>query len=86
MREHAEALFATNPIVTTAFALGTIIRPISVAATSEKGLALPRASRSGEIALAGSRRRRSTLVVFIAPGLRAHAIVTAAKIGITITP
>ena len=39
-----------------------------------KGLALPRASHSGEIALAGSSRLRSTLAA--APVLFAHAVVT----------
>ncbi|MFN9909846.1 MAG: hypothetical protein ACK56F_27630 [bacterium] len=42
-----------------------------------RGLALPRASRSGEIALADSRRLRPTLVV--APVLFAHAVVIVAK-------
>ena len=42
-----------------------------------KGLALPRASYSGEIALAGSRGLHSTLVA--APVLFAHAAVTEAK-------
>ncbi len=40
------------------------------------GLVLPRASHSGEIALAGSRRLRSTLAA--APVLFAHAVVTTA--------
>ena len=39
-----------------------------------KGLALPRACHSGEIALAGSRHLRSTLAA--APVLFAHAVVT----------
>ena len=42
-----------------------------------KVLVLPRASRSGEIALAGSRRLRSTLGA--APVLFAHVVVTVAK-------
>ncbi len=41
------------------------------------GLALPRASRSGEIALAASRRPRSMLAA--APVLVAHAGVTVAE-------
>ncbi len=49
-----------------------------------KGLALPRASHSGEIALAGSRRLHSTLAA--APVLFAHAVVTVAKTGRIITP
>ena len=44
-----------------------------------KGLALRRASHSGEIVLAGSRRLRSTLAA--APVLFAHAAVTETKIG-----
>ena len=39
-----------------------------------KGLALPRPSHFGEIALAGSRRQRSTLAA--APLLFAHAVIT----------
>ncbi len=42
-----------------------------------KGLALPRACHFGEIALAGSRRLRSTLAA--APILFAHAVVTEIK-------
>jgi hypothetical protein len=42
-----------------------------------KGLALPRVSHSGEIALSGSRCLCSTLAA--APVLFAHAVVTAAK-------
>jgi hypothetical protein len=42
-----------------------------------KGLALPRACHSGEIALAGSRRLHSTLAA--APVLFAHAVVTEIK-------
>ena len=42
-----------------------------------KGLALPRASRSGEIALASSRRLHSTLAV--APVLFTHAVATEIK-------
>ena len=42
-----------------------------------KGLALPRASHSSEIALADSRRLRSTLAAVSV--LFAHAIVTVAK-------
>ena len=42
-----------------------------------KGLALPRAHHSGEIALAGSRGLHSTLAA--APVLFAHAAVTVAK-------
>jgi large subunit ribosomal protein L20 len=42
-----------------------------------KGLALPRASHSSEITLAGSRRLRSTLAA--APVFSAHAVVTVAK-------
>jgi hypothetical protein len=42
-----------------------------------KGLALPRPCQSGEIALAGSRRLRSTLAA--APVLFAHAVVTKIK-------
>jgi hypothetical protein len=42
-----------------------------------KGLALPRASHSGEIALAGSRRLHSTLAA--APVLFAYAVVTEIK-------
>ncbi len=44
-----------------------------------KGLALLRASHSGKIALAGSRRLRFTLAA--APVLFAHAVVIVAKIG-----
>ncbi len=42
-----------------------------------KGLALPRASHSSEIALAGSRRLRSTLAA--APVLLARAVLTVVK-------
>ena len=42
-----------------------------------KGLALPRVSHSGEIALAGSHRLRATLAA--APVLFAHAVATVAK-------
>jgi hypothetical protein len=42
-----------------------------------KGLALPRACHSGEIALASSRRLRSTFAA--APVLFAHAVVTEIK-------
>ncbi len=45
-----------------------------------KGLAQPRASHSSEIAMAGSRRLRSTLAA--APVLFTHAVVTEAEIGI----
>ena len=44
-----------------------------------KGLALPRASHSGEIALAGSRRLHSTLALAAAPAFFAHAVVTEIK-------
>ena len=47
----------------------------AVCAYARKGLVLPRASHSGEIALAGSRRLRSTHAA--APALFAHAVVTA---------
>ena len=53
-------------------------------AHARKGLVLPRASHSGEIALAGSRRLRSTLAA--APVLFAQAVVIVAKIGRSITP
>jgi hypothetical protein len=46
---------------------------------AQKGLALPRASHSGEIALAGLYRLRSTLTA--APVLFAHAVVTETEIG-----
>ncbi len=49
-----------------------------------KGLALPRASHSSEIALSGSRRLRSTLAA--APVLFAHAVVTEAKNRTSATP
>ena len=49
-----------------------------------KELALPRASHSGEIALAGSRCRRSTLAV--APVLFAPGVVTETKIVQIISP
>ncbi len=55
-----------------------------LAAVSSEGLALPRVSHSGEIALAGSRRLRSTLAV--APVLFAHAVVAKAKICRIISP
>ena len=42
-----------------------------------KGLALPRASHSGKIALAGSRRLLATLGA--APVLFAHAVVAVGK-------
>ena len=51
---------------------------------AQKGLALPRASHSGEIALAGSRRLRSTLAA--APVLFAHAVVTEIEFGRIISP
>jgi hypothetical protein len=44
-----------------------------------KGLLLQRASYSDKIALAGSRRLRSTLVA--APALSTHAVVTLSQIG-----
>lgn len=62
--------------------LGVIILPIVINADcvhALKGLALPRVSHSGEIALSGSRRLRSTLAA--APVLFARAVVTAAKFG-----
>ena len=46
-------------------------------AGARKGLALHRASHSSEIALAGSRRLRSTLAAALV--LLAHDIVTVAK-------
>ncbi len=49
-----------------------------------KGLALPRKSHSGEIALAGSHRLRSTLAA--APVLFVHAVITAAKHRTSATP
>ncbi len=49
-----------------------------------KGLVLPRASHSGDIALTGSRRLHSTLAA--APVLFAHAAVTVAKIYRVISP
>ena len=49
-----------------------------------KGLALPRASHSGEIALSGSRRLRSTLAA--ARILFAHTVVTVAKNSTPTTP
>ena len=49
-----------------------------------KGLVPPRASHSDAIALAGSRRLRSTLAA--APVLFAHAVVTEIKIGRIISP
>jgi hypothetical protein len=52
------------------YASGVCVRAV-------KGLALPRASHPGEIALSGSRHLRSTLAV--APVLFAHAVVTVAK-------
>ena len=56
----------------------TSIFLISVCVHALKGLALPRASHSGEIApAAGSRRLRSTLAA--APFLFAHAVATETK-------
>ena len=52
------------------------VRRQSVCAHTQ-GLALPRASHPGEIALSGSRRLRPVLAA--APVLFAHAIVTVAK-------
>ncbi len=49
-----------------------------------KGLALPRASHSGEIVIACSRRPRCTLAK--APVFFAHAVVTKVKIGGIISP
>ena len=49
-----------------------------------KGLALLCASHSGEIALSGSRRLRSTRVA--APVFFAHAVVTEIKIGRITSP
>jgi hypothetical protein len=49
-----------------------------------KGLALPRASYSGEIALSGSRRLRSALAA--APVVFARAAVTVAKNRTSATP
>ncbi len=49
----------------------------AVCACAKKGLALPCASHSGEIALAGSRRLRSTLAA--APVRFARAVVAVAK-------
>ncbi len=49
-----------------------------------KGLALPRASHFGEIALAGSRRLRSKLAT--TPVFSAHAVVTVAKTSSFSTP
>ena len=49
-----------------------------------KGLALPRASHSSEIALVGSRRPRSTLAA--APVLFAHAAVAVAEVDMIISP
>ena len=57
--------------------LGVIILPMvsnAVFVHALKGLALPRASHSGEIALAGLHRLRSTLVA--APVLFTRAVVT----------
>ena len=55
--------------------VGVIILPIyskAVRALALKGLALLRASQSGEIAMAGSRRLRATLAA--APVFFAHAV------------
>ena len=49
-----------------------------------KGLALPRATHSGKIALSGSRHLRSTLAA--APILFAHAALTVAKNHTSATP
>jgi hypothetical protein len=49
-----------------------------------KGLALPRASHSGEIALAGLCCLRSTLAA--APVLFAHIVATEIKVGRIINP
>ena len=49
-----------------------------------KGLALPRASHSGEIALSGLRRLRDTLATV--PVLYAQAVVTVAKNSASATP
>ncbi len=51
--------------------------PKAVCVHALKRLGLPRASHSGEIALAGSRRLRSTLAA--APFLFAHAVATVAE-------
>ena len=56
----------------------------AVCAHALKALALPRAGHSGEIALAGSRRLRSTVAA--APVLFTHALVTEIKIGRIISP
>ncbi len=56
----------------------------SVCVRALKGLALPRVSHSGEIALTGSRRLRFTLAA--APVLFAHAVVTVAKDHTSATP
>ncbi len=64
-----------------------IILPILIKAKcahAPKGLALPRASHSSKIALAASRRLRSTLAAM--PVLFAHTIVIEIKIGRIITP
>jgi hypothetical protein len=50
---------------------------------ARKGLALQRASHSGEIALAGSRHLRSTLAARV---FFAHTVVTLAKTSSFITP
>ena len=73
----------------TANVLGVVIQPIfskavSVYVPARKGLALPRASHSSKIALAGSRRLCPTLAG--APVLIAHAVVTKIKTGTIISP
>ena len=59
------------------------IFPKAKCENARKELALPRASHSGEIALTGSRRMRSTLPAALI--LLVHAVVTVAKLGIIIT-
>ncbi len=71
----------------TQSAVGVIIIPLFSKAEcvhTLKGLALPRASHSGKIALSGSRRLRSTLAAV--PVLFAHDVVTEIEIGRIISP
>ena len=60
------------------------ILPVFIKAKCVHGLALPRVSHSGKIALAGSRCLRSTLVAV--PVLFAHAVVTEIEVGRRISP
>ena len=67
--------------------LWVVILPLfakAVCVHALKGLALPRATHSGEIALLGSRCLRSMLAA--APVLFAHAVFTEIEIGRLLSP